>query len=51
MKIAIVGGSGFIGRNLAKALHSAGEEVIIFLEKFFAPRINGSSKYSFSLHF
>ncbi len=33
MKIAIVGGSGFIGRNLAKSLSSAGEEVFIFSRK------------------
>lgn len=38
MKIAIVGGSGFIGRNLAKALHSAGEEVIIFSRKNSLPQ-------------
>lgn len=38
MKIAIVGGSGFIGRNLAKALHRAGEEVIIFSRKNSLPQ-------------
>ncbi len=33
MKIAIFGGSGFIGRNLTKALSQSGEEVFIFSRK------------------
>lgn len=33
MKIAIIGGSGFIGRNLAKELHRSGKEVVIFSRK------------------
>ncbi len=37
MKIAIVGGSGFIGRNLAKALLSDGDEVFIVSRKTALP--------------
>ena len=37
MKIAIIGGSGFIGRNLAKELNKSGREVVIFSRKKVLP--------------
>ena len=33
MKIGIIGGSGFIGRNLAQEIHKSGMEVIIYSRK------------------
>jgi uncharacterized protein len=37
MKIAIIGGSGFIGRNLAKELQKLGNEILIFSRKKILP--------------